>query len=129
MFRYYSTQRPILPGGFPRYDSVEKIDNFDTKKFCEEIGREAWGYIEYRTELTKEEADAYELTLGGMKTYWCVTTSFDDKGRVVSAITGIVEAARKPENTAESTKSKDIYNDWFESQKEAEDWVEEAKQA
>lgn len=129
MFRYYSTQRPVLPGGFPRNVDVEKIENFDTKKFCEEIGREAWGYIEYQKNLTKEEADAYELTLGGMKTYWCVTTSFDDKGRVVSAITGIVEAVCKPENTAESTKSKDIYNDWFESQKEAEDWVEEAKQA
>lgn len=127
--RYYSTQRPVLLGGFPRNAEAEKIENFDTKIFCEEIGKEAWGYIEYRSELTKEEADAYELTLGGMKTYWCVTTSFDDKGRVVSAITSTVEAVCKPENTAESTKSKDIYNDWVDSQEEAKDWVEEAKRA
>lgn len=73
--RYYSTQRPVMPGGFPKKAAVKKIENFDTKTFCEEIGREAWGFIEYREPLTKEEADAYELTLGGMKTFWCVTTA------------------------------------------------------
>ncbi|CAK7060769.1 MAG: hypothetical protein BACD_02857 [Bacteroides rodentium] len=129
MFRYYSTQRPILPGGLPRNADVERIENFDTKKFCGEIGRKAWGYIDFREDITKEQAEAYELTFGGMKTYWCVTTLFDDKGRVVSAITSTVEAVCKPENTAESTKSKDIYNDWFDSQEEAKEWVEEAKQA
>lgn len=67
--RYYSTQRPVMPGGFPKKAAVEKIENFDTKTFCEEIGREAWGFIEYREPLTKEEADAYELTLGGMIIY------------------------------------------------------------
>ena len=69
MARYYSTQRPVMPGGFPRKADVVEIKNFDVKTFCEEIGKEAWGYIEYQAELTKEEADAYELTLGGMKTY------------------------------------------------------------
>lgn len=37
--RYYSTQRPVMPGGFPKKPAVEKIENFDTKTFCEEIGR------------------------------------------------------------------------------------------
>lgn len=74
MFRYYSTMRPVMLGGFPKKEMVEKIENFDTKAFCEEIGRDAWGYIEYREQFTKEEADAYELTLGGMKTYYCVTS-------------------------------------------------------
>lgn len=46
--RYYSTQRPVMPGSYPNRDGVEKIHNFDTKTFCEEIGREAWGYIDYR---------------------------------------------------------------------------------
>ena len=44
--RYYSVQRPVMPGGLPRNMDIEKIENFDTKIFCEEIGREAWGYIE-----------------------------------------------------------------------------------
>ena len=129
MFTYYSTQRPVLPGGFPRNADVEMIENFDTKKFCDEIGREAWGFIEYRSELTKEEADAYELTRGGMKTYYCVTIAIDDKGKVIAAITNTIEAICKPENSFKSLKHKDIYNDWFDSQEEAKEWVEEARQA
>ena len=45
-----------MPGGFPKKTAVEKIENFDTKTFCEEIGREAWGFIEYQEPLTKGEA-------------------------------------------------------------------------
>ena len=129
MNRYYSTMRPVQPGGYPNRESVEEIHNFDTKTFCEEIGREAWGYIDYREPLTKEQAEAYELTLGGMKTYWCVTTSVDDRGRVVANITNTVEAVSKPENSSESKSRKDIYNDWFESREEAQKFVEEARMA
>lgn len=129
MKRYYSTMRPVQPGGYPNRDGVEEIHNFDTKTFCEEIGREAWGYIDYREPLTKEQAEAYELTLGGMKTYWCVTTSVDDRGRVVANITNTVEAVSKPENSSESKSRKDIYNDWFESREEAQKFVEEARMA
>ena len=47
--RYYSTQRPITPGSFPRvaFNAVKEIVNFERKTYCEEIGREAWGYIDY----------------------------------------------------------------------------------
>ena len=101
--RYYSTQRPVMPGSYPKSGAVEKIHNFDNKTFCEEIGREAWGYIDYKEALTKEQAEAYELTLGGMKTYWCVTTSVDNRGRVTAHITNTVEAVCKPENSSTST--------------------------
>ena len=127
--RYYSTMRPVQPGGYPNRESVEEIHNFDTKTFCEEIGREAWGYIDYRDPLTKEQAEAYELTLGGMKTYWCVTTSVDNRGRVVANITNTIEAVRKPENSSTSTSQRDIYNDWFESEQEAQAFVDQAKRA
>ena len=118
-----------MPGGYPKKGAVERIQNFDTKTFCEEVGREAWGFIEYREPLTKEEADAYELTLAGMKTFWCVTTSVDNRGTVRAAITNFVEAVCKPENTSTSTSRKDIYNDWFEDHEEAEKFVEEARSA
>lgn len=94
--RYYSTQRPVMPGGFPKRVAVAKIENFDTKTFCEEIGREGYGFIEYQEALTKEEADAYELTLGEMKMFWCVTTAVYDDGKVVANITDSVEAVCKP---------------------------------
>lgn len=127
--RYYSTQRPVLPGGYPKKDAVQKIHNYDKKIFCEEIGREAWGYIDYTDSLEKEEAEAYELTVGGMKPYWCVTTSVNDRGHVVANITNMIEAVCKPENTSTSTSRRDIYNDWFESQEEAEEFVKEARSA
>lgn len=46
--RYYSTQRPVGPGTFPKLpeNKVLEVHNFDAKTFCEEIGREAWGYID-----------------------------------------------------------------------------------
>ncbi len=127
-YRYYSTQRPVMPGSFPR-EGAGQIVNFDNKTFCDEIGREAWGYIEYESPLTPEQAEAYELTLGGMKVYWCVTTSVNDRGRVAANITNAIEAVCKPENSSTSTSRRDIYNDWFESQEAAEQFVKEARSA
>ena len=129
MTRYYSTQRPILPGGFPNGEKVEQIKNFDTKIFCEEIGEEAWGFVDYTEPLEREQADAYELILAGMKTYWCVTTSIYDNGRVISAITNSIQAVKKPKNKSKALRTKDIYHDWFGSKEEAEEFVEDAKKA
>ena len=61
--KYYSIRRPILPGGYPEKELVEKIVNFDTRIYCQEIDRLAWGYVEYKKELTQDQADAYELVL------------------------------------------------------------------
>ena len=61
--RYYSTQRPVMPGSFPKPagNTVRKIENFDVRTFCEDIGREAWGYVEYDGPLSEEDAKEYEL--------------------------------------------------------------------
>lgn len=64
-----------------------------------------------------------------MKTFYCVTSSYDDKGRVNAAITAAIEADTQPENTSKETGTKDIYNDWFPSKKEAQEFVKEAKKA
>lgn len=61
VFRYYSTQRPIGPGTYPR-NGVEDIVNFDEKKHVPAIDRSAWGYIDYSRELTEREISGYELT-------------------------------------------------------------------
>ena len=58
--RYYLTQRPPAPGSFPR--QAKRIEAFDTKMFIEEIGREAWGFVEYDEPLSKDEVYSYELT-------------------------------------------------------------------
>lgn len=64
-----------------------------------------------------------------MNTWYCVTTSFDDRGRVTAGITNVIQAAEKPESSCTSTRHKDIYNDWFGSEAEARKYVEEVKRA
>ena len=61
--RYYSTQRPIGPGTIPQLkgNKVLEIHNYDQKTYCEEVGREAWGYIEYEKPLTRYDCSSYEL--------------------------------------------------------------------
>lgn len=127
-YRYYSTQRPLTPGSCPRA-GVQEVVNYDEKKFCEEIGMDAWGFVEYTRELTKQEADDYELTPAGLKKFWCVTTAFHDDGKVVSAITDVCKAAVKPENVCKETKTKDMYLDWFDTEEEAKERVEEVLNA
>lgn len=63
--KYYSTQRPLMPGCCPRA-GVQEVVNFNDKKFCDEIGCEAWGFVEYNRELTQDEIDDYELVPAGM---------------------------------------------------------------
>ena len=64
-----------------------------------------------------------------MKKYYCVTSSFDDKGRVTAGLTNVIEAEEKPESTFRSTRRKDIYVDWFDDEQEARDFIEQAKTA
>lgn len=61
-----------------------------------------------------------------MRTWYCVTSSFDDRGRVTAGITNTAQAEKKPESSFTSTKRKDIYNDWFGTEAEARKFVEEA---
>lgn len=62
--RYYSTQRPVTPGAFPKPqgNKVLEIVNYDSKTYREEIGREAWGHIDYEQALAPEQAASYDLT-------------------------------------------------------------------
>lgn len=61
--RHYSTQRPVMPGGFPKPqgNKVLEIHNFDTRQYVDEIGREAWGWIEYESSLSQDDMTQYEL--------------------------------------------------------------------
>lgn len=126
--RYYSTQRPVTPGSYPK-DGATYIENYSQPNFFHEIGMAAWGFIDYDRELTAEEAAQWELTPEGMKTWWGVVTTFDNNGRVTAAVTRTVRATEKPERSFTETKRKDIYLDWFDSQEEAEEFVAEAKRA
>lgn len=60
MNRYYSIHRPVGPGTFPKAGAQE-IQNYDDRTYIKEIGREAWGHIDYDRELTAKEMADYEL--------------------------------------------------------------------
>ena len=61
--KYYSTQRPIAPGTFPKPEGnrVLGIVNFDERQYCRGVDRDCWGYIEYESPLTEKQAVDYEL--------------------------------------------------------------------
>lgn len=54
-----------------------------------------------------------------MTTWYCVTSMYNDND-ILTAVTGTLEAAEKPENTLEVANGNHIWVDWFESLEEAE---------
>lgn len=125
MYRYYSTQRPITPGAIPMRSDIVSIKNFDHKKECEEIGCMAYGYVEYASRLTKKEISDYELVSAERKKWYCVTTIVYDNGKATAKITSSEFSSVQPENTFNSLRDKDIWNDWYDSAGEAEQAVNE----
>lgn len=63
-----------------------------------------------------------------MKTFYGVVNSYDDKGKV-NAFIITEEAERKPEDTFKETRSKDIYTNWFRTEKEAKKFRDECYKA
>ena len=97
--KYFSLSRPIVPGGYPKVAKVIEVINFDTPIIQPEIGHTVWGTIEFDTEIPAEDAEAYELIADKKQEFLAVTTSFDDRGHVVSNITDTVWAVLKPQST------------------------------
>lgn len=118
--RYYSTQRPVTPGSYPK-EGVVEIKNFEEKTLCKEIGREAWGYIEYDRELTEAEARDYELTPEGIE-YWGVTVASKKQGGGLK--TRIenkpVRATEQPQDERWEDKAREYKRHWFSTLEEAQ---------
>lgn len=68
LYRYYTTQRPPEPGAIPR--GAERVKAYDWRTFEPEIGREAYGYAEYRYPLKEQEISDYELTPSPKNKSW-----------------------------------------------------------
>lgn len=62
-----------------------------------------------------------------MKTWYCVTSTFDDRGGTTAAVTAVAEAEEKPDNSYRSTSRRDIYTDWFDSYEEAHQFAEDTR--
>ena len=55
--------------------------------------------------------------------YYCVTSTYDDRGHVTAHITNEIESDEKPENSFHETPKKDIYHDWFNDQVRAFEFI------
>lgn len=64
LYRYWLTLRPAMPGTIPSRN-LERIENFDSRTYSEDAGREVWGYVEYSEPLTDRQIFDYELIKGG----------------------------------------------------------------
>lgn len=84
-YRYYSTQRPIMPGSYPKPEGngIVTVYNFDNKTYAEEVQREAWGYIEYARPLGHFDIVNYELVAAKTKTLHLKYLGRDSWGRYV----------------------------------------------
>lgn len=61
-YRYYSTQRPVDLGTFPKTESGPvQIVNFDKREWMEDATFKAWGYLVYNAPLTGRQISDYEL--------------------------------------------------------------------
>lgn len=62
VYKYYSTQRPVDLGTFPKTENgPAKIVNFNDRESVEHGSIRAWGYLLYSAPLTQKQMDDYEL--------------------------------------------------------------------
>lgn len=122
-FKYYSIERPVSPGTYPKKEHVKRIENFSEKKQCADICMEAWGFLIYDEPLSEKEAKEYDLISDELKTYYAVTTAVYDDGHIVCNITDTIQSVLKPQNRQKCLKMKEIYIEWFGSWKEANAYV------
>ncbi len=63
LYKYYSTQRPVDIGTFPKppHNAPDEIVNYDKRVPVEGGAFLAWGHLTYTKPLTEKEAADYEL--------------------------------------------------------------------
>ena len=63
LYKYYSTQRPVDIGTFPKppYNKPDEIFNYDQRIPVGNGSFLAWGYLTYTRPLTEKQASDYEL--------------------------------------------------------------------
>lgn len=63
LYRYYSTQRPVDIGTFPKppYNAPDEIVNYDQRVPVEGGAFLAWGHLAYTRPLTEKQVSDYEL--------------------------------------------------------------------
>lgn len=107
--RYYCIKHHINQGDYPRKHLVDEIKNFDEPT-----------YIDYAVELTREEAMVYDLVEPEHKNFWCVMTTYDDAGNIISNMVNVAQAADKPKNHILTSRDEKIGIKWFDTRAQAQ---------
>ena len=63
IYRYYCLYRPPAPGAVPKDFTVAVP--YDDRRYCPEVERMAWGYVEYDKPLTPQTVINYEMAVAG----------------------------------------------------------------
>jgi len=98
-YRYYSTQRPVDLGTFPKSpgNAPVEIINFDERRMVEGGTMRAWGELSYLKPLTEKQMEDYEL---------CPALGNPDRAARPSITAQLKEAARRVEPPKEPDKTK-----------------------
>ena len=106
------------------YDGIFKLAGL-IKLMAEDVSKEdSWWKCEYIGPA---------IGLRETKNFWDEISVTDDSGyryddgRVVANITNKLMAAVKPENSSKSLKRSDVYTEWFESEQDAAEFVQDAR--
>lgn len=93
LYRYYSTQRPVDIGTFPKPpgNAPVEIINFDERRMVEGGAMRAWGELAYLKPLTEKQMDDYELRLA---------PNNPDRAAQLSITAKLKEAAQRTKPTA-----------------------------
>lgn len=59
-YKYYSVNRPISIGTYPKKNNIE-IRNYENRRYVDEIMGNAWGELKYSEPLTEKDMFEYEL--------------------------------------------------------------------
>lgn len=117
---YYMTQRPFSIGAQPKEGLVE-VEDFDSRKHIEEIGRDAWSRIVYDRELTEQEVRQYELVPAEPKLYFGYVKYAD--GSTMCHAKGTLDEVKKSERSVKATskvrvrgfKRNEVSREFFEA--------------
>ena len=60
MYKYYSINRPVSIGTYPK-NGFQGFENYNFRKWIGEINHDAWGELYYDRVLTEKEENDYEL--------------------------------------------------------------------
>ena len=99
VYRYYSTQRPVDLGTFPKPpgNAPVEIINFDERRMVEGGTMRAWGELAYLKPLTEKQMKDYELR---------PAPGNPDRAARLSITARLKEAARRAEPPKEHDKTK-----------------------